>query len=114
MEIPCACSGSMKYAHRNCVQRWCNEKGDTTCEICQETYKPGYSVPQHSLSNGIPVNISRSWQFNDPRVIAVATTEHHLVEAGHDDFREANINCATCCRSILLIVSLLRCNSEGL
>ncbi|KAL0674963.1 hypothetical protein Bca4012_002944 [Brassica carinata] len=34
MESPCSCSGSLKYAHRKCVQRWCNEKGDTTCEIC--------------------------------------------------------------------------------
>jgi hypothetical protein len=27
---------SMQYAHRTCVQRWCNEKGDVTCEICHE------------------------------------------------------------------------------
>lgn len=25
-----------QYAHRRCVQRWCNEKGDTTCEICHQ------------------------------------------------------------------------------
>lgn len=25
-----------QYAHRKCVQRWCNEKGDTTCEICHK------------------------------------------------------------------------------
>jgi len=64
METPCSCSGSVKvntirnifpklrehwldrminvvgltwqYAHRRCVQRWCNEKGDTTCEICHQ------------------------------------------------------------------------------
>ncbi|RRT50796.1 hypothetical protein B296_00039053 [Ensete ventricosum] len=52
LEIPCSCCGSLKfiwccsfcdigyrlllvqYAHRKCVQRWCNEKGDTVCEIC--------------------------------------------------------------------------------
>uniref|UniRef100_M8AUM3 E3 ubiquitin-protein ligase MARCH8 n=1 Tax=Aegilops tauschii TaxID=37682 RepID=M8AUM3_AEGTA len=34
MEAPCACRGSLKYAHRKCIQRWCNEKGDTVCEIC--------------------------------------------------------------------------------
>jgi E3 ubiquitin-protein ligase DOA10 len=27
---------AMQYAHRACVQRWCNEKGDVTCEICHE------------------------------------------------------------------------------
>ncbi|CAK9138110.1 unnamed protein product [Ilex paraguariensis] len=36
LEVPCACSGSLKFAHRNCVQRWCNEKGDITCEICHQ------------------------------------------------------------------------------
>jgi hypothetical protein len=25
-----------QYAHRECVQRWCNEKGDIICEICHE------------------------------------------------------------------------------
>lgn len=25
-----------QYAHRKCVQRWCNEKGDITCEICHQ------------------------------------------------------------------------------
>ena len=34
LESPCACTGSLKYAHRACVQRWCNEKGDIICEIC--------------------------------------------------------------------------------
>jgi len=24
------------YAHRKCVQHWCNEKGDITCEICHQ------------------------------------------------------------------------------
>lgn len=36
LEMPCACSGSLKYAHRKCVQHWCNEKGDITCEICHQ------------------------------------------------------------------------------
>jgi hypothetical protein len=26
----------LQYAHRRCIQRWCNEKGDTTCEICHQ------------------------------------------------------------------------------
>ncbi|KAJ8424291.1 hypothetical protein Cgig2_003273 [Carnegiea gigantea] len=38
METPCACSGSLKYAHRRCVQMWCNEKGNTICEICQQVH----------------------------------------------------------------------------
>ncbi|KAK7374854.1 hypothetical protein VNO80_08297 [Phaseolus coccineus] len=45
MDTPCSCRGTLKYAHQKCVQRWCNEKGDTTCEICQQQLKPGYTVP---------------------------------------------------------------------
>ena len=28
--------GFAQYAHRKCVQHWCNEKGDITCEICHQ------------------------------------------------------------------------------
>ncbi|GMY17035.1 E3 ubiquitin-protein ligase MARCHF8 [Fagus crenata] len=45
LEAPCACSGTVKFAHRDCIQRWCNEKGNTTCEICLQQYEPGYTAP---------------------------------------------------------------------
>ncbi|KAJ6940835.1 hypothetical protein NC651_006842 [Populus alba x Populus x berolinensis] len=25
--------------------RWCNEKGNTNCEICLQNYEPGYTAP---------------------------------------------------------------------
>ncbi|XP_062083559.1 uncharacterized protein LOC133789901 isoform X1 [Humulus lupulus] len=45
LEAPCACSGTVQFAHRDCIQRWCNEKGNTTCEICLHNYEPGYTAP---------------------------------------------------------------------
>ncbi|KQK09233.1 uncharacterized protein LOC100844675 isoform X3 [Brachypodium distachyon] len=45
METPCSCKGSLKYAHRICIQRWCNEKGDIICEICLQQFTPNYSAP---------------------------------------------------------------------
>ncbi|XP_048328607.1 uncharacterized protein LOC107415522 isoform X2 [Ziziphus jujuba] len=48
MEAPCACSGSLRFAHRACIQEWCNEKRDTMCEICNHPFSPGYSAPQPS------------------------------------------------------------------
>ncbi|KAL6630967.1 hypothetical protein ACP70R_028307 [Stipagrostis hirtigluma subsp. patula] len=45
MESPCGCSGSLKYAHRGCVQKWCDEKGSTLCEICLQNFEPGYTMP---------------------------------------------------------------------
>ncbi|CAJ1939347.1 unnamed protein product [Sphenostylis stenocarpa] len=36
MEAPCSCNGTLKFAHRKCIQRWCNKKGNTICEICNQ------------------------------------------------------------------------------
>ncbi|XWS31811.1 hypothetical protein CRYUN_Cryun23aG0108200 [Craigia yunnanensis] len=44
LEAPCACSGTVKFAHRDCIQKWCNEKGNITCEICLQEYGSGYTV----------------------------------------------------------------------
>ncbi|WCJ22308.1 RING/FYVE/PHD zinc finger superfamily protein [Euphorbia peplus] len=44
LESPCSCSGTVKFAHRDCIQRWCNEKGNTNCEICLKNYEPGYTA----------------------------------------------------------------------
>ncbi|KAL8250018.1 hypothetical protein R6Q59_033711 [Mikania micrantha] len=57
METPCACCGSLKHAHRGCVQRWCNEKGNTVCEICLQPFKPGYTSPPPLFHcDGVPMN----------------------------------------------------------
>ncbi|BAT79646.1 hypothetical protein VIGAN_02256200 [Vigna angularis var. angularis] len=44
LDIPCGCNGTLKFAHRECVQLWCYEKGDTICEICHQPFKPDYSA----------------------------------------------------------------------
>lgn len=45
MEAPCACNGTLKFAHRKCIQKWCNKKGDITCEICNKVFSPNYTLP---------------------------------------------------------------------
>uniref|UniRef100_A0A0D9WJG1 RING-CH-type domain-containing protein n=1 Tax=Leersia perrieri TaxID=77586 RepID=A0A0D9WJG1_9ORYZ len=52
METPCSCRGSLKYAHRKCIQRWCDEKGDTICEICLQQYTPNYTPPSMLFHHG--------------------------------------------------------------
>lgn len=32
----CGCRGSIQWVHDACAQRWCDEKGNTTCELCQQ------------------------------------------------------------------------------
>ncbi|CAI8613433.1 unnamed protein product [Vicia faba] len=79
MDTPCSCSGTLQYAHRICVQRWCNEKGDTTCEICQQQFK-GYTAPQAPL-----FHYSGNWEiprvgFNNHQFIALFPANHEFLD----------------------------------
>ncbi|KAK3250679.1 hypothetical protein CYMTET_39953 [Cymbomonas tetramitiformis] len=44
-EKPCACTGSMLFAHRSCIQRWIEEKGDTVCEVCHQNFQGEFEEP---------------------------------------------------------------------
>ncbi|XVE85372.1 hypothetical protein DITRI_Ditri17bG0085600 [Diplodiscus trichospermus] len=92
METPCSCCGSLKYAHRRCVQRWCNEKGNTTCEICHQQFKPGYTAPAPLFQIGrIPMNLRGNWEISrreldNSRFIAVVSTDHSLLDSRSDEY----------------------------
>lgn len=45
LEQPCSCSGTLRHAHKACLQKWVTEKGDLKCEICGVTYTGNYVVP---------------------------------------------------------------------
>jgi hypothetical protein len=36
---PCACSGTLSYAHLKCLKLWARERGSLTCEICKTPYR---------------------------------------------------------------------------
>ncbi|KAF5443327.1 hypothetical protein F2P56_035890 [Juglans regia] len=115
LETPCACSGSLKYAHRKCVQHWCNEKGDITCEICHQPYQPGYTAPPpppHLEETAI--NIGGGWtisgtplDLSDPRILAIADAERQFLEAEYDEYADSNASGAAFCRSAALILMAL-------
>ncbi|KAG6759953.1 hypothetical protein POTOM_036450 [Populus tomentosa] len=115
LENPCACSGSLKYAHRKCVQHWCNEKGDITCEICHQPYQPGYTAPPHPPhSEDTAIDIGGGWTISgtqldlrDPRLLAIAEAERHFLEAEYDDYAASNASGAAFCRSVALILMAL-------
>ncbi|KAM0936419.1 putative E3 ubiquitin-protein ligase MARCH [Dioscorea sansibarensis] len=114
LEAPCACSGSLKYAHRACVQHWCNEKGDITCEICHEPYKPGYTAPARPQPDETTIDISGGWtitgaplDLHDPRILAVAAAQRHFLEADYDEYSDTNANGAAFCRSAALVLMAL-------
>ncbi|KAL8230039.1 hypothetical protein R6Q57_014939 [Mikania cordata] len=114
LETPCACNGSLKYAHRKCVQHWCNEKGDITCEICHQPYQPDYTAPPpRPRLEETTIDIGGGWQIsgasvdlNDPRLLAIAEAERQFLEAEYEDYNESNASGAAFCRSAVLIASL--------
>jgi len=107
MEAPCSCRGSLEYAHRKCVQRWCNEKGNTECEICLQPFKPGYTSPPPLFHcDGIPMNFRGNWEISrrDLHNLRFSTT----VSAGHDetdfdDYITPSSRSLICCRVVAII-----------
>ncbi|CAL9180566.1 unnamed protein product [Musa hybrid cultivar] len=111
MEIPCSCRGSLKYAHRVCVQRWCNQKGDTMCEICLQQFNPGYTtLPKLYDYGSTPMNFS--WEisaqdFRDTQFITMFPSDHGAIDSAvgyRDHSRTSN---TFCCRSITFMVLLV-------
>ncbi|KAF3324236.1 uncharacterized protein LOC144573774 isoform X1 [Carex rostrata] len=93
LDNPCTCSGSLKYAHRACVQRWCNEKGNITCEICHQSYRNGYTAPPRIIPDETTIDISGTWtitgtpfDLHDPRILAVATSQNQLLGSDYEDY----------------------------
>ncbi|KAK1407308.1 hypothetical protein QVD17_38922 [Tagetes erecta] len=113
LQVPCACSGSLKFAHRKCVQRWCDEKRDVICEICHQPYKPGYTVLPRQSDDTI-IDISGNWtisgtplDLNDPRVLAMAAAERRLIESDYDEYEDNSASGASLCRSVAIILMAL-------
>ncbi|OMO73402.1 Zinc finger, RING-CH-type [Corchorus olitorius] len=83
---------NMEYAHRKCVQRWCNEKGDISCEICHQQYKPNYTAPPPLFHyGGVPMNFRGNWEISRrdlpaPRFITMVTTDRDFLESDFDDY----------------------------
>ncbi|KAB5512732.1 hypothetical protein DKX38_029760 [Salix brachista] len=139
LEAPCSCNGTLKlkvvfflfygeavvlcfwddgffgskFAHRKCIQRWCNKKGDITCEICNQVFSPNYSLPPaRSNPDFMAIDIRQAWghhiDLHDPHLLAL---EHQLLQSEYEDYAVANTSSLACLRSvalILLIILLLR------
>ncbi|XP_044494614.1 uncharacterized protein LOC123217590 [Mangifera indica] len=114
METPCSCCGSLKYAHRRCVQRWCNEKGDTTCEICHQQFKPGYTAPPPLFQfRHIPLSFRGNWEIsrrelNNPQIIAMVSTDRNFLHSPtYDEYSASTTKIWMCCRLIALLFMIL-------
>ncbi|GAB2280272.1 hypothetical protein Dimus_014914 [Dionaea muscipula] len=116
LEVPCSCRGSLKYAHRKCVQHWCNEKGDIICEICHQPYRPGYTAPPPPPPppEDATIDIGGGWtisgtplDLHDPRLLAIAEAERQFLEAEYDEYAATSASGAAFFRSAALVLMAL-------
>ncbi|OWM86093.1 uncharacterized protein LOC116209899 [Punica granatum] len=105
LEAPCACSGTVKFAHRDCIQRWCNEKGSTICEICLQNYEPGYtatSKKSQSIEAAVTIRDSlqvRRTEHEQLGLRAVTTSDEEADDSDYSECTSAADRGAAFCRS---------------
>ncbi|KAL5560991.1 hypothetical protein UlMin_030738 [Ulmus minor] len=108
LEAPCACSGTVKFAHRDCIQRWCNEKGNTTCEICLQNYEPDYTAPpKKSPLIEAAVTIRDSLQIPRREQEAINPRLRAIAEDDYSQCTSAADRSASCCRSLALLFTVV-------
>ncbi|OAY48751.1 E3 ubiquitin-protein ligase MARCHF8 isoform X2 [Manihot esculenta] len=111
LEAPCACSGTVKFAHRDCIQRWCNEKGNTTCEICLQKYESGYTATSKKCQQmemdamTIRESLEIPRRGYEPEIQGMVTVD----EAAYSDIEwtSAADRSASYCRSLAIIFTAL-------
>ncbi|XVE84430.1 hypothetical protein DITRI_Ditri17bG0013500 [Diplodiscus trichospermus] len=116
LEAPCACNGTLKFAHRKCIQRWCNKKGDITCEICKQVFSPNYSLPPtRSSPDVLAIDIRQAWSphidLRDSQLLVLTASQSQLLQSEYEDYVTANSGSLVGLLSvalILLIILLLR------
>ncbi|KAL3618977.1 hypothetical protein CASFOL_037205 [Castilleja foliolosa] len=109
MEAPCFCRGSLKYAHCKCVQRWCDEKGDIVCEICQQPFKSGYAAaPPLFHYSGTPMNFRGNWEISRRDLDFFNTQpDRNLLYPNFDDNSDHTSRNLIFCRLVAMIFIIL-------
>lgn len=114
IEAPCSCSGTVKFAHRECIQRWCDEKGNTICEICLQKFEPGYTIPKKARLADVAVTIRESlevprqgYELHGIRLMAIAAEEVETLDPDYAECSSATERSASCCRSVAIIFTIL-------
>ncbi|PWZ15999.1 E3 ubiquitin-protein ligase MARCH8 [Zea mays] len=105
MEAPCSCKGSLKYAHRRCIQRWCDEKGDTVCEICLQQFVPNYTASSKLFQRG-----RNTFFFSAPGYIQarpMQNADHSATSTGYGHDQTPDPTGVLCCRIIAIALMVL-------
>lgn len=112
LESPCACNGTLKFAHRKCIQKWCNKKGNTTCEICNQVYSPDYAPPPARINPDVmTIDIRHAWgqqiDLRDTHFLSFASAEHQFLEPDYEDYGVASNGSIAYLRFMALILMLI-------
>ncbi|KAK7269616.1 hypothetical protein RIF29_22349 [Crotalaria pallida] len=106
LEAPCACSGTVKFAHRDCIQKWCDEKGNTVCEICLQKYEPGYTAaPKKPQISDAAMTIRMEQEPLNARIEGIV--EGIAIDNHYSECTSATDRSASCCRSLALSFTLI-------
>ncbi|XP_004495906.1 uncharacterized protein [Cicer arietinum] len=118
LEAPCACSGTVKFAHRDCIQTWCNEKGNTTCEICLQQYEPGYTAPPKksqksdaalSIRESLEISRGEEETLNRRIVVGIVEVEVEAVttDNNYSQCTDAADRTTSCFRSLAIAFTFI-------
>ncbi|CAA7017089.1 unnamed protein product [Microthlaspi erraticum] len=76
---PCACRGSIKYVHQDCLRLWLNRRGYKKCEVCGRSYSivPVYSedaperLPCNEFLIGVLLRVARFMKLMFPWIVVI-------------------------------------------
>ncbi|CAM8935336.1 unnamed protein product [Rhodiola kirilowii] len=71
LRFPCACNGSIKYVHQDCLLQWLNHSNNRQCEVCKHafSFSPVYAdnaparLPVQEFVVGIGMKACHALQF---------------------------------------------------
>ncbi|RZS10349.1 hypothetical protein BHM03_00041564 [Ensete ventricosum] len=112
MESPCACSGTLKFAHRECTQRWCDEKGSNVCEICLQIFEPGYyTFPEEKAKLDVAVTIRGSLEIPrrsyDPENQGFIAASEDAASSNYPECSAASNRGVSCCRYVTIMFTIM-------
>ncbi|KAH9721871.1 RING-CH-type domain-containing protein [Citrus sinensis] len=125
LEVPCSCSGSLKGKEGVILIILHAFVERLTC-LFMPPYQPGYTAPPpppQSEDTTIDIRqvlvmhalcLCEAWtvsgaplDLHDPRLVAMAAAERHLLDAEYDEYADTNASGAAFCRSAALILMAL-------
>lgn len=102
IESPCGCSGSLKYAHRGCVQRWCDEKGSTLCEICLQNFESDYTIPPKKVQA-----VETAVTVRDEEMLPEELSQEDQEQYAGSEAQTGNGDCSSWCRSLTITFTIM-------